>query len=48
MKYFLKKLQGHEKFYEKVYDLLGYEFFFEKFIKPSGPPSYILNVPLPY
>ena len=24
--------------------LLGYEFFFEKFVKPCGPPSYILNV----
>ena len=23
---------------------LGYEKFFEKFVKPSGPPSYILNV----
>ena len=39
MKYFLKKLLGHE-----VYDLLGYENFFEKFVKPSGSPSYILNV----
>ena len=24
--------------------LLGYEIFFEKFVKPSGRPSYILNV----
>ena len=23
---------------------LGYENVFEKFVKPSGPPSYILNV----
>ena len=28
-----------------VYGLLGYEFVFEKFVKPSTPhPSYILNV----
>ena len=29
----------------QVYGLLGYELFFEKFVKPSAPsPSYILNV----
>ena len=22
----------------------GYEIFFEKFVKPFGPPSYIINV----
>ena len=42
MKYFLKKLLGHE-----VYDLLGYENFFEKFVKPSGPPpTYLMYGPL--
>ena len=34
MKYFLKKLMGHEIF---RYGLLGYETFFEKFVKPSAP-----------
>ena len=28
----------------QIYGLVGYEFFFEKFVKLSGPPSYILNV----
>ena len=43
---------GHEIFSEKntgpwniyVYGLLGYEIFCEKFVKSSGPTSYILNV----
>ena len=44
--------EGHEIFSEKitgpwniqVYGLLGHEKFFEKFLKPSGPLSYVLNV----
>ena len=42
MKYFLKKLLGQEIFRSMV--SLGYEKFFEKFVTPSAPPSYILNV----
>ena len=42
MKYFLKKLMGHEIF--RSMGFLGTKFFLKKFIKPSGPPSYILNV----
>ena len=42
MKYFLKKLLDHEKLMSMVsWDT---NFFFEKFVKPSGRPSYILNV----
>ena len=39
MKYFLKKILGHEIFRSMVYEI-----FFEKFVKPSGVPSYILDV----
>ena len=43
MKYFLKKLLGHEIFVSMVF--WATNFFFEKFVKPSGPsPSYVLNV----
>ena len=47
MKYFLKKLLGHEIFRSMV--SWAMEFFFEKFVKPSAPSSsppstYILNV----
>ena len=42
MKYFLKKLLGHEKFRSMV--SWATKFFLEKFVKPSGPLSYILNV----
>ena len=42
MKYFLKKLLGHEIFRSMV--SCATNFFFEKFVKPSGPPSFILNV----
>ena len=44
IKYFLKKLLGHEKFTSMVY--WAFKMFFEKFVKPSDPPplSYILNV----
>ena len=45
MKYFLKKLLGHEIFSSMV--SLSYEFFFEKFVKPSGPPpTYLMYAPL--
>ena len=37
MKYFLKKLLVQETFKKFMKN-------FEKFVKPSGPPSYILNV----
>ena len=48
--------RGHEVFYKKatgpgniwLYDPLGYEILFEKFVKPSSPSSYILmDTPLP-
>ena len=43
MKYFLKKLLGHEIFVSMVF--WATNFFFEKFVKPSGSsPSYVLNV----
>ena len=42
MKYFLKKLLGHEIFRSMF--SWATKIFFEKFVKPSGPPSYILNV----
>ena len=41
IKYFPKKLLGHEIF--RLYDLLGYEIFYEKFVKPFWPP-YVFNV----
>ena len=41
MKYFLKNYWAMKYL---VYGLLGYEIFFEKFVKPSGSHSYILNV----
>ena len=41
MKYFPKKLLGHKNF---VVWSAGVRIFFEKFVKPSGPTSYILNV----
>ena len=41
MKYFVKKLLGHEIFRSMV--PFGYEILFEKFVKPSGPLSCILN-----
>ena len=42
IKYFPKKLLGHEIFRYMV--SWATNLFFEKFVKPSGPPSYILNV----
>ena len=39
---FLEKVTGPWNI--EVYDLLGYDFFFEKFVKPSSRPFYILNV----
>ena len=42
MKNFLKKVLGHEIFRSIV--SWTTIFFFEKFVQPSGPPSYILNV----
>ena len=42
MKYFLKKLMGHEIF--RSMGFLGYEILFEKIYKTLRPPSYILNV----
>ena len=42
MKYFLKKLLGLEIFRSMV--SWATNFFFEKSIKPSDPPCYILNV----
>ena len=42
MKCFLKKLLGHEIFRSMV--SWARKFFFEKFVKPSGPSSFILNV----
>ena len=42
MKYFLKKLLGHVIFRSMV--SWATKMFFEKFVKPSGLPSYILNV----
>ena len=48
MKYFLKKLLGHEIFRSMI--LWATNFFFEKFIKPSAPPSppptYLTYAPL--
>ena len=44
MKYFLGKLLGHEIFISIV---LGPRNSFEKFVKPSGPTSYVLNVRSP-
>ena len=41
MKYFPKKLLGQKLL---GHGLLGYKIFFEKFVKRSGPLSYILNV----
>ena len=41
MKFFTKNLLGYEIFSSMV--PLGYEMFFEIFVKPSGPHSYILN-----
>ena len=43
-KYFLKKLLGHEIFRSMVSWATNFFFFFEKFIKLSDSPSYILNV----
>ena len=45
MKYFLKKLLGHEIF-TSIVSWVGYKIFFEKFIKPAPPPpTYLmLNV----
>ena len=42
MKYFLQKLLGHEI----VRSMVSWadEIFFGKFVKPSGPSSYIPNV----
>ena len=40
IKYFPKKLLGHKYF---VLCCAGVQIFFEKFVKPSGPTSYILN-----
>ena len=37
MKYFLKKLLGHKTFRSVV--SWATKDFFEKFVKPSGPPS---------
>ena len=42
MKYFSKKLLGHEIFRSMVSPAKN--FLFEKFVKHSGPSSYILNV----
>ena len=44
MKYFLKKLMGHEV--SSSMASWATKFFFEKFVKPFAPPSpsYILNV----
>ena len=42
MKHFLKKSLGHEKFRSMV--SCATTFFLKKIVKPSGPPSYILNV----
>ena len=42
MKYFPKKLLDHEIFRSIV--SWAPSFFFEKFVKPSSPSSYILNV----
>ena len=42
MKYFPKKSLGLEIFRSMV--CWAKKNFFEKFVKPSGPPSYILNV----
>ena len=39
MEYFLKKLLGHE-----IFRSMGYEIFFEKFVKPSSPPPTYLRV----
>ena len=47
--------RGHEIFSEKitgpwniwVYGLLNYKIFFERFVKPSGAPSYIRSLILP-
>ena len=46
MKYFLKKLMGHEIF--RCMGFLGYEFFFEKIYKtlrPPFPPTYLMYAP---
>ena len=45
MKYFLKKLLGHEIFKSVVSWATK---FFEKFVKPSGPspPTYLMYAPL--
>ena len=40
MKYFLKKLPGHEIFRSMV----SWAKVFEKFVKPSCPPSYIRSL----
>ena len=42
MKYFPKKLLGQEVFRSMV--SWAKKYFFEKFVKPSAPPSYIFNV----
>ena len=44
MKYFLKKLLDHEIFKLMVSWGMIFFFFFEKLVKPSGSPSYTLNV----
>ena len=43
MKYFPKKLLGHEIFRSMVYWATDF-FFLEKFVKPSSPTSHILSV----
>ena len=44
--FFSKKLPGHEIFSSMVPWFI--QNIFEKFVKPSGASSCILNVPLPY
>ena len=43
MKYFPKKILGHEIFRSMVYWATDF-FFFEKFVKPSSPTSHTLSV----
>ena len=42
MKYFSKQLLDHEIFRSMIF--WATKFFFEKFVKPPGLPSYIYNV----